>query len=446
ECKGKSPLRAAVAKAVICLMIVAGITGCKTSGDAAAARPLRFVSLAWQAQSVEAHKDMVAQWNAQHPDRPVEYLQGTWSSIHDYLITAFETGDVPDVFHYESSVIVDFSARGFLADLAPMISDELKADVLDVAWASVRRPGGEINGIPFLMESFVVLYNRQMFEDAGIVPPTFENPWSVDELRQAAQRLTRDIDGDGSIDQYGAAMGLRNAANIFMNMSISFGGSFFHKANGKYTVQVGAGERRLLELIHGMLYRDRTMSPSGTGKTGSAMIPGLFNGNYAMLIGIGAWARQQLAENAPEDFRWGVFLLPKAESRQTGINTQTLSIPAKSSRRQDAMAFIDFMVNPDNMARNARCDWMLPTRRSCLNREEFRHGGHGWDIVSASAKFLSTGPWLGAPGYVEWKTRVANPILQEFFANRIDLDEAAQRLETESNWVLARYQMRGETW
>ena len=30
---------------------------------------------------------------------------------HDYLITSFETGDVPDVFHYESSVIIDYAMR-----------------------------------------------------------------------------------------------------------------------------------------------------------------------------------------------------------------------------------------------------------------------------------------------------------------------------------------------
>ncbi len=433
-------------KLTIVLFLI-NLNGCQSGNEQDdAGKPLRFVSLAWQEQSVAAHKDIVSQWNAAHPETPVEYVQGTWGSIHDYLITAFETGDVPDVFHYESSVIVDFAIRGFLADLAPMVPDELRSDVLDVAWASVERPNGEITGIPFVMESFVVLYNKKMFADAGIEPPTAEHPWTIANLQHAASALTKDSDGDGQTDQYGAAMGLRNAANIIMNLSISFGGSFFQKNAGEYSVAVGDGERELLSLIYGMLYRDRSMAPSSIGKTGSAMIPGLFQGNYAMLIGIGAWARQQLAENAPESFEWGVFLLPKAESQKTGINTQTLSIPEKSRRKADAMAFIEYFVNAENMARNALCDWMLPTRESCLAMPQFRNGGDGWDVVSTSAELLSTGPWLGAPGYVEWKTRVANPIFQEFFANRIDLDDAAERLETESNWVLARYQMRGDRW
>ena len=136
--------------------------------------PLRFVSLAWQEKSIATNKSIVSEWNIAHPDIQVEYIQGTWNSAHDYLITAFETGDVPDIFHYESSVIIDYAMRGYLTDLSPYITSEMKNDILDVAWATVTRPNGEIGGIPFLIESLVVLYNKTLFEKAGIVPPTIE--------------------------------------------------------------------------------------------------------------------------------------------------------------------------------------------------------------------------------------------------------------------------------
>jgi len=80
-----------------------------------------------------ANHAIVEAWNAGHPESPVEYVQGTWSSIHDYLITGFETNEVPDIFHYESSIIVDFAIRGYLTDLAPMISAEMQQDILESA-------------------------------------------------------------------------------------------------------------------------------------------------------------------------------------------------------------------------------------------------------------------------------------------------------------------------
>ncbi|MFA6457359.1 MAG: sugar ABC transporter substrate-binding protein [Bacteroidota bacterium] len=409
-------------------------------------RPLRFVSLAWQERAITTNKSIVNEWNTAHPDMKVEYIQGTWNSAHDYLITAFETGDVPDIFHYESSVIIDYAMRGYLTDLSPYIPMEMKEDILDVAWKTVTRPNGEIGGIPFLIESLVVLYNRSLLEKEGIIPPTPEHPWSWDDLQAAARRLTKDTNGDGITDQYGAAFGLRSSANIIMNTSISFGGSFFQKEGDHYVVKVENEEKQLLQTIVNMLYKDKSASPSSIGESGAGMIPGFFSGKYAMLIGIGSWGRQQLVVNAPKEFRWGVMPPLKAKTQIYGASTQTLSIPKKSKRAKEAMQFIEFMLSSKNTARLALNDWMLPARKSCLAMPEFQDSVGGWDITCSAVSTLGVGSWLGAPGYEEWKSRVANPTFQELFAGRMTVDEAAKRIEHESNIVLSRYKKRGEVW
>lgn len=408
--------------------------------------PLRFVSLAWQEGSIAANKSIVNEWNNLHPDLQIEYIQGTWNSAHDYLITAFETGDVPDIFHYESSVIIDYAIRGYLTDLSPYISLEMKNDILDVAWATVTRPNGEVGGIPFLIESLVVLYNKLLFEKEGIAPPTREHPWTWDDLQSAARKLTKDTNGDGMIDQYGAGFGLRNSANIIMNTSISFGGSFFKKSGNHFVVEANDEEKKLLRIIVNMLYKDKSASPASIGETGAGMIPGFFSGRYAMLVGIGSWGRQQIVENAPKEFRWGVMPPIKAQTQTYGASTQTLSVPKKSKRAKEAMMFIDFMLSSKNTARLALNDWMIPARKSCLSMPAFKDTLGGWDITCSSVSTLSVGSWLGAPGYVEWKSRVANPVLQELFAGRLSVDEAAKRIEHESNIVLSRYKKRGEVW
>lgn len=408
--------------------------------------PLRFISLAWQERSIETNLSIVKEWNTTHRDLQVEYIQGTWNSAHDYLITAFETGDVPDIFHYESSVIIDYAMRGYLTDLSSYISTEMKNDILDVAWATVTRPNGEVGGIPFLIESLVVLYNKTLFEKVGIIPPTIENPWTWDDLQAAARSLTKDTNGDGIIDQYGAGFGLRNSANIIMNTSISFGGSFFKKDKDHFVVKVNEEEKKLLQTIVNMIYKDKSVSPASIGESGAGMIPGFFSGRYAMLIGIGSWGRQQLVENAPKDFIWGVMPPLKAKTQMYGVSTQTLSIPIKSKRKKEAMMFIDFMLSSKNTARLALNDWMIPARKSCLTMSEFQDTIGGWDITCSAVSSLGVGSWVGAPGYVEWKSRVANPVLQELFAGRLSVDEAARRIEHESNIILSRYKKYGEVW
>lgn len=434
---------------IIMFIVLAGVAAIylfKGENSNSKNQPLRFVSLAWQEAAIAANKSIVKEWNDKHPDLQVEYIQGTWNSAHDYLITAFETGDVPDIFHYESSVIIDYAMRGYLTDLSKYISPEMKNDILDVAWATVTRPNGEITGIPFLVESLVVLYNKSLFEAENILPPTQDKPWTWDELKQAAVKLTKDYNGDGIIDQYGVGMGLRNSANIIMNTSISFGGSFFRKYGNQFIVEAKDEEKKLLQTIVDMLYKDKSAAPASIGETGAGMVPGFFSGRYAMLVGIGSWARQQLVENAPKNFHWGVMPPLKAQTQIYGASTQTLSVPKKSKRIKQATQFIDYILSSKNTARLALNDWMIPARKSCLAMREFKDSLGGWDVTCSAVTTLSAGSWIGAPGYVEWKSRVANPVLQELLAGRLSVEDAAQRIEKESNVVLARYKKYGDVW
>ncbi|MCK7522988.1 MAG: hypothetical protein MZV64_37575 [Ignavibacteriales bacterium] len=68
-------------------------------------------------------------------------------------------------------------------------------------------------------------------------------------FKPAARKLTKDIDGDGVIDQYGVGMGLRNSANIIMNTSISFGGSFFKKSGNHFVVEAKNEEKNFYKLL-----------------------------------------------------------------------------------------------------------------------------------------------------------------------------------------------------
>ena len=83
-------------------------SGHATSGDKVT---LKFQSLAFQKPTVAATKKIVADWNAAHPNIQVEYVQGSWDSVHDQLVTQFQGGTAPDIIHDESADITGFSNR-----------------------------------------------------------------------------------------------------------------------------------------------------------------------------------------------------------------------------------------------------------------------------------------------------------------------------------------------
>jgi multiple sugar transport system substrate-binding protein len=399
------------------------------AATATAQTNLRFVSLAWQPQAIASVQQLVDEWNSQHPDIQVEYQQVDWGSIHDFLITSFETGAVPDIFHYESTQILDFGRRGYLADLGPWLSDDMKNDVVDGAWATVTDDRGGVWGVPFLWESLIILYNQDLFELAGVQAPTIDDPWTWQELQAAAELLTRDKDGDGDIDQYGAAFGLRAPVNRILNLSLGFDGEYFYRDGDDWTVRVGEGEKQLLNIIMGMMYESETASLDGVGLSGPELFPGFYEGKYAMLPGIGVWARQQIVESGPDGFNWGVLPPVMGESQRQGSATQTLSIPAASKNKEAAAQFLEFFLNSENMATLAQGDWLFPTRESSFDLPEFQTEEAGWNVATESARYLDLANWQFVPAFNEWKSRVATPTFQELFANRITVDQAARQLE-----------------
>jgi len=410
-------------------------------GSVAAQGPvqLRFVSLAWQEQAIASVIEVVNAWNAQNPNVQVEYQQVDWGSIHDYLVTSFETRSVPDIFHYESRPIMDFGARGYLTELSGVLSDDMLADIVPGAWESATDADGNVWGVPFLWESLIVLYNADLFAEAGITPPTIEQPWSWDDMREAARQLTRDTNGDGRTDVYGAAFGLRAPVNRILNLSVGFGGDFFYQDDaGNWEVRVGEDEQQVLRIITEMMFEEGTAFPDSAGLSGPELFPGFFEGRYAMLPGIGVWARQQIVENAPEGFNWGVLPPLVAKTQEQGSATQTLSIPAASQYQAEAAAFIEFFLNTQNMAALAQGDWLFPTRASSFDLPVFQTSEAGWDVAIESARHLRLAAFQLAPNFTEVRSRVMTPVLQELFAGRISVEQAAAEIEREGTRTINR--------
>ncbi|THF87157.1 sugar ABC transporter substrate-binding protein [Deinococcus sp. KSM4-11] len=400
---------------------------------------LRFVSLAWQTQAIAATKAAIAECDAKDAAYTIDYQQVSWDSIQDYLTTSFEAKNVPDIFHYESTEVMEFGDRGYLTDLSKLIPAEMKADVAKGAWATVTADNGAVYGVPFLWESLITLYNKDLFKKAGIRPPTVAKPWSWEEFQAASKKLTLDTNGDGKTDQFGSAFGLRSPTNRILNLALGFGGDYFYKSGNKYVVKVGDKEKALLKILLNMHYTDKSASPDGLTAQSPELFNGFFTGKYAMLPGIGVWARQTIAESGPPGLNWGVLPPIKAVTQDQGSATQTLSIPTVSTHKKEAMQFISCFVNRVNNGKLAAGDWLFPTRMSSLRGVPFQTEANGWKTATESAKYLTMAPFQEVKGFTEVKSKVLTPTFQQLLANRISLDDAAKQIEQQGNEILAKY-------
>ncbi|MET7938089.1 extracellular solute-binding protein [Streptomyces sp. NPDC005322] len=395
---------------------------------------LRFQSLAWQKESVEANKSLVQEWNAAHPDIHVEYVQGSWDSVHDQLLTSFEGGEAPDIIHDASDDLADFAYGGFLADLTGLLPRRLKDDIPPHSWRTATFGDG-VFGVPFLQEPRVIIANRTLLERARVRIPTARNPWGWAEFEDVARELTRD-------GTYGVAWPLKEPVSATLNLALSTGGEMFHRgADGKVAIRFDADDQRVPRVVHDQVVRDRTASRTTLGMGGSDALPGFFGGKYAM-VPLGFSYRQQIVQQAPKGFAWTVLPAPAGPGgdQRQGVSPQTLSIAEDSPYKKEAARFIDFLLRPPHMVRLARGDWMLPTGTRALRDPALRTEEHGWATGTALAGWLRPAPAQSVRGYPEWKDKVATPALQEYYSGAIGMERLRDRLVEDGNLVLARYQ------
>ncbi|MBA2947725.1 ABC transporter substrate-binding protein [Streptomyces himalayensis] len=423
-----------LALAAVFGLLLTGCTGDSGgSGSGSDRITLRFQSLAWQEESVEANKELVEEWNAAHPDVRVEYVQGSWDSVHDQLLTSFEGGEAPDIIHDASDDLADFAYGGYLADLRELLPARLKEEIPDRSWETATFGDG-IYGVPFLQEPRVLIANAEWLKESGVRIPTPEEPWSWEEFRQ----ITKELSGDG---KYGVAWPLKEPVSATLNLSLSAGGRIFHRGDdGKVEVRFDAADEVVPRTVHDQVAVDRSAPGTTLGMGGSDTLPGFFGGKYAM-VPLGFSYRQQIVQQAPEGFDWQVLPAPAgADGLTQGVSPQTLSIAEDSAHKKEAAEFIDFLLRPENMVRLALGDWMLPTGRKALSDPALHTEKYDWATGTALAEHLRSAPAQSVRGYPEWKDKVATPAFQEYYSGAIGLDELRKRLVEDGNLVLARYQ------
>jgi ABC-type glycerol-3-phosphate transport system substrate-binding protein len=410
------------------------LAGCSSGGEHSDGRvTLEFQSLAWQKESVDANKQLVKEWNAAHPGIQVDYVQGSWDSVHDQLLTSFEGGEAPDIIHDASDDLADFAYGGYLADLRAYLPSRLKADIPQRSWQTATFGDG-IYGVPFLQEPRVLIANTALLKKSGVRVPTPRRPWTWDEFRRNTERLS----GKGT---YGVAWPLKEPVSATLNLSLSTGGRMFHRgADGKVTVRFGAADAVMPRTVHDQVNTDGSASGTTLGMGGSDTLPGFFAGKYAM-VPLGFSYRQQIVQQAPKGFDWQVLPAPAgADGLTQGVSPQTLSVSEDSPHKKEAAEFIDFLLQPRNMVRLALGDWMLPTGTKALEGPALHTTKNDWATGTALAARLRSAPAQSVRGYPEWKDKVATPALQEYYSGAIGLRELRRRLVDDGNLVLARYQ------
>ena len=381
---------------------------------------LNFATYVWQPATVAAMNNIVSAWNKSHAAIQVHIVPVDVNSVHDKLLTSFVGGASADIVHDEAADIAGFTQQGYLANLTPLIPKALKAEIPQSVW-DVTNFGHKITGVPIMLQTYNVFANMTILKSAGIKAPTVASPWTWTQFRAAAKKLSTN-------GNYGVCWGLRSPTALIQTISLNWGGQWNYLENGRWVLKIGQGERTTLTTIHDMIYSDKSVDPAGVGLSGSAVLPAFFGGKCAMTVQ-GNYQAQGMIEQSPKGFNWAMFPPLKGQSQNQAANPQTLSIATQSQHKAEAMQFIAYALNSQNMAKLAAGDWLIPAAPSAAKIVvgSTKHYG-SWKNAVSAVPYFKKANWVTLAPYAQWKAQVATPSFRQYLANQIDLNTLSSKL------------------
>ncbi len=132
-----------------------------------------------------------------------------WATYYDKLTLSLAYGGAPDVFICHANRLAEFARYGVMRPIDDLIENDASLDLNDMLpniLAAARYEGKQF-GIPLDCHPQGLYYNERLFREAGILGPDgrARPPATLSEFLDAAQKLTRDTDGDGRPDRWGFA-------------------------------------------------------------------------------------------------------------------------------------------------------------------------------------------------------------------------------------------------
>jgi multiple sugar transport system substrate-binding protein len=301
-------------------------------------------------------KGLVDQYNKDHPDVKVSELYSSNDLVLQKVLTAVRGGSAPDVAYMFGSWSPNIAKIPQVVDMAPEVAKpDWKWDDFYPAEREAATVGDKVVGVPALVDNLAIVYNKKLFADAGVAPPTAN--WTWDDFRAAAAKLT-----DPAKGQYGwliPADGSEDTVWHYVPMLWEAGGDILSPDNEHAIFNSEAGVKALT-VLQQMAVTDKSLYLDTTNENG----PKLMNsGKVAMLV-TGPWDLSSLS-----DIDYGVQVMPtfagSAGAHQTIAGPDNwVTFDNGDRKKQAAIDFVKWLTAPEQVKAFSLGTGDLPIRTS----------------------------------------------------------------------------------
>ena len=385
-----------VCAAALCLAMAGSLAACGGSSGSAANSGSSDGALTiniWDANQQAGIQEICNDWTALgNPKVNVEVID--WDNYWTLLEAGASGGDLPDVFWMHANYAQIYMDNDILLDL----TDYIEKDGVDMSMyyddivGMYTRDDGKIFALPKDHDTIALLYNKALFDEAGVDYPT--NDWTYEDMYTAAKAITENT----ADDTYGYALNTSNDQDGWFNYIYSYGGNIIN-ADKTDTGIDSAESKAGMEMCRKMLTVATPQSVVAESGTDSLFV----SGKVAMITQ-GSWMINTFytAENSA-DYAW--VEIPycdrngdgkcQKEERQSCYNGLGWAADAATNRPDESASLIEYLCSKDAQLKQAELGITMAGIPGIS--EEFASAFEGMD-VSAFTDIETDGTLYLRPG------------------------------------------------
>ena len=171
---------------VLAITLLLSLSGCGAT-DGKTHLKLQIWDVA-QRDSMQAICDA---YTAKNPDVTIEVQVTSWNEYWTKLEAAAESNTMPDIFWMHTNQILYYSDFGMLADVTDLYEDVepnyYENHFSEISIGNAQGSNGRMYGVPKDKDNIFLVYNREMFDAAGVAYP--DDTWTWDDLTAASAQI-----------------------------------------------------------------------------------------------------------------------------------------------------------------------------------------------------------------------------------------------------------------
>ena len=268
--------------------------------DASSAEPVTITYCNFNSSggNEETLAKMVAAFEEEHPNIKVEVETIGYDDYFTQMQTRVAGGTAPDCYELNIENFAAYANKGILAEITGVDVSGLNETAL-----GAFNVDGKQYGLPESFSNVVLIYNKDLFDQAGVAYPT--DDWTQDDLQAAAEKIRAlgdDIFGIWQPITY----------NEFFKVVAQYGGALLNEDKTEFTINSPENLEAATALVDRVLVSN--VQPNAVQQGGMGDWDMFMSGRLGM-IPTGIWAFQTFTDGC--DFEWDIVVEPGSTQKAT---------------------------------------------------------------------------------------------------------------------------------